>query len=81
MVEVAKADAFRALYEENRARVHHLLARLVGREDTEDVAQVVFTKAANALPTFRGEAQTSTWLYRIATNVASDWLHRVRKPS
>jgi RNA polymerase sigma factor (sigma-70 family) len=26
------------------------------------------------LPQFRGDAQASTWLYRIAANVASDWL-------
>jgi RNA polymerase sigma-70 factor, ECF subfamily len=25
--------------------------------------------------TFRGDADVSTWLHRIATNVASDWLH------
>jgi RNA polymerase sigma-70 factor (ECF subfamily) len=31
-------------------------------------------KAARALPKFRGDAQISTWLYRIAANVASDWL-------
>ena len=38
------------------------------------MTQTVFTKAAKALPTFRGDAETSTWLYRIAANVASDWL-------
>ena len=27
-----------------------------------------------ALPQFRGDAQASTWLYRIAANVVSDWL-------
>jgi RNA polymerase sigma-70 factor (ECF subfamily) len=26
------------------------------------------------LPTFRGDAEASTWLHRIAANVASDWL-------
>ena len=26
------------------------------------------------MPGFRGDAQTSTWLYRIAANVAADWL-------
>jgi RNA polymerase sigma-70 factor (ECF subfamily) len=38
------------------------------------LTQTVFAKAAKGLPTFRGDAQTSTWLYRIAANVASDWL-------
>ncbi len=47
---------------------------MVGHQEAEDLTQTVFAKAAKALPEFRGEAQTSTWLYRIAANVASDWL-------
>jgi RNA polymerase sigma-70 factor (ECF subfamily) len=66
--------AFRALYDANRQRVRGLLARLAGAEEADDLTQVVFTKAAQALPGFRGEADASTWLYRIAVNVASDWL-------
>jgi RNA polymerase sigma-70 factor, ECF subfamily len=68
------ADPFRALYEANHGRVRGLLARIVGPQDAEDLTQVVFAKAAKALPTFRGDAEVSTWLYRIAANVASDWL-------
>jgi RNA polymerase sigma-70 factor (ECF subfamily) len=51
-----------------------MLARLVGSQEAEDLTQTVFAKAARALPTFRGDAEASTWLYRIAANVASDWL-------
>jgi RNA polymerase sigma-70 factor, ECF subfamily len=69
----SKSDRFRTLYDANHQSVRRLLARMVGPQDAEDLAQTVFTKAANALPRFRGDAQTSTWLYRIATNVASDW--------
>jgi RNA polymerase sigma-70 factor (ECF subfamily) len=35
---------------------------------------MVFARAAKGLSSFRGDAETSTWLYRIASNVASDWL-------
>jgi RNA polymerase sigma-70 factor (ECF subfamily) len=76
-VEIAammETDRFQALYDANQHRVRGLLARIVGPQEAEDLAQVVFTKAAEALPTFRGEAQVSTWLHRIALNVASDWL-------
>ncbi len=66
--------AFRALYDANRQRVRSLLARMAGPQDADDLAQIVFAKAAKALPSFRGEAEASTWLYRIAVNVASDWL-------
>ena len=69
-----KSDLFRTLYEANCDRVHRLLARMAGPQDAEDLTQIVFAKAAAALPQFRGEAQASTWLYRIAANVASDWL-------
>ena len=51
-----------------------MLIRVVGPQDAEDLAQTVFVKAAKALPNFRGDADPSTWLYRIAANVASDWL-------
>jgi RNA polymerase sigma-70 factor (ECF subfamily) len=67
-------DAFRTLYDANHARVGRMLVRLVGPQDAEDVTQAVFAKAAKALPSFRGEADPSTWLYRIAANSASDWL-------
>ena len=67
-------DRFRALYAANHDRVHRLLGRVAGRQDAEDLTQIVFTKAARALPRFRGDARISTWLYRIAANVAADWL-------
>jgi RNA polymerase sigma-70 factor, ECF subfamily len=68
------ADPFRNLYEAYRGRVRRMLVRMVGPQDAEDLTQAVFEKAAKALPSFRGEAEPSTWLYRIAANVASDWL-------
>jgi RNA polymerase sigma-70 factor, ECF subfamily len=68
------ADPFRTLYDANREGVWRLLMRLVGRQEAEDLTQMVFAKAAKALPAFRGDAEASTWLYRIAANVASDWL-------
>jgi RNA polymerase sigma-70 factor, ECF subfamily len=76
MVTVATdgPEPFRALYDANHQRVCRLLARLAGPQDADDLAQAVFAKAAAALPAFRGEADPSTWLYRIAVNVASDWL-------
>jgi RNA polymerase sigma-70 factor (ECF subfamily) len=68
------ADPFRRLYDANHDRVRRMLARIVGPQDAEDLTQTVFAKAARALPAFRGDADTSTWLHRIAANVASDWL-------
>jgi RNA polymerase sigma-70 factor (ECF subfamily) len=67
-------DLFRRLYDANYQRVRQLLTRIAGPQVSEDLAQTVFSKAAKALPGFRGDAQSSTWLYRIAAHVASDWL-------
>ena len=67
-------DPFQAFYDENHPKVVRLLVRIAGADEAEDLAQVVFAKAAQALPNFRGEAQVRTWLYRITVHVASDWL-------
>jgi RNA polymerase sigma-70 factor (ECF subfamily) len=68
------ADPFRTLYDANHDRVRRMLVRLVGAQDAEDLTQAVFANAARALPAFRGDADPSTWLHRIAANAASDWL-------
>jgi RNA polymerase sigma factor (sigma-70 family) len=41
---------------------------LLRRADAEDATQEVLLKAFKALPTFRGDCQFRTWLYRIAVN-------------
>ena len=66
--------SYRSLYDANRQRVLRLLAHIAGPQNAEDLTQIVFAKVAKALPQFRGDAEASTWLYRIAANTASDWL-------
>jgi RNA polymerase sigma-70 factor (ECF subfamily) len=70
----SKSYRLRTLYDVNHDRVHRLLGRVVGPQEADDLTQIVFAKAATALPQYRGDAQISTWLYRIAANIASDWL-------
>jgi RNA polymerase sigma factor (sigma-70 family) len=67
-------EPFRTLYDANHERVRRVRARIVGPQEAEDLTQIVFAKAAKALPYFRRDAEASTWLYRIAANVAADWL-------
>ena len=57
------------------------LLRLTGsREHVDDLAQEVFLRLYRALPGFRGEALITTYLYRIAVNVAQDeWKRRRRE--
>lgn len=64
--------AFEKLIEQQAGPVHRLLTRVLSNPtDAEDVLQETFVKAWRSLPRFRGEAQLSTWLYRIAMNEAS----------
>jgi len=60
--------------------VFRTLLRLTGsREHLDDLAQDVFLRLYRALPSFRGEALITTYLYRIAVNVAQDeWKRRRR---
>jgi RNA polymerase sigma-70 factor (ECF subfamily) len=66
------AMEFDALYGTFRPRILRYLARLIGPDQAEDVAQEVFVKISRSLDEFRNEAQLSTWIYRIATNAALD---------
>src|SRR5258707_814651 len=54
--------------------------RLSGsREHLDDLAQEVFLRLYRALPSFRGEALLTTYLYRITVNVAqNEWKRRRR---
>lgn len=62
--------AMHALYERYRRRVFSLIARIVGAQDAEELTQDVFLRAFRGLEKFRGEAQLSTWMYRLAVNAA-----------
>ena len=69
---------FEKIHQIFRPKILRYLTRLVGEGEAEDLAQEVFVKVNQGLQTFRGEAQLSTWIYRIATNAALD---RLRNPS
>ena len=47
-------------------------------EDADDLLQEIFLKIWTALPTFRGEAQLYTWVWRIATNETLNHLRKER---
>ncbi len=68
---------FQSIYETFHPKIVRYLAHMVGWRDAEDLTQEVFVKVNQALKTFRGESQLSTWIYRIATNAALD---RLRNP-
>jgi RNA polymerase sigma-70 factor (ECF subfamily) len=72
-------DALRVLYERHRQKIFGLGCRYLNQpEEAEDIVQQVFIKAFEAAPRFRGEAQVSTWLYRIAVNACLETRRRHR---
>jgi RNA polymerase sigma-70 factor (ECF subfamily) len=61
-----------------RALVHHLYRQVGQRECAFDLAQEVFLKVYLSLPSFDPRYRFTTWLYRIASNCAIDFLRRRR---
>jgi len=77
------ARARRKLVERHQAPVFALLSRILRGRDravVEDLAQETFLRVFVALPRFRpeGPARLSTWILRIASNLAIDELRRRR---
>jgi RNA polymerase sigma-70 factor, ECF subfamily len=75
LVTAAK-DGDRAAFEElvraTYADAYTLAYRLTGdEEDARDVVQDAYLRAFRGLRRFRGDAQFSTWLYRIVANCAA----------
>ncbi len=62
--------AFERLYRAHVNRVYTLCTRMCGsREHGEELTQDVFVRAWEKLPQFRGDAQFSTWIHKVAVNI------------
>ena len=63
--------AFERLYRNHVNRVMSICTRMCGsRVKGEELTQDVFVRAWEKLPQFRGDAQFSTWIHRVAVNIA-----------
>lgn len=64
-------QAFRELVGRHRSKLWAVCLRIAGNpHDAEDALQEALVAAWRGLRTFRGDAQFSTWMYRIASNAA-----------
>jgi RNA polymerase sigma-70 factor (ECF subfamily) len=78
MTSAAFTDELRRLDGQMRA----LAYRILGDFDAmEDALQDAYVKAYRALPSFRGDAGVSTWLYRIVYNSCIDATRDARRRS
>jgi len=64
------------LTEYQRPIYNYLLRMTQNQAQAEDLTQETFIRVHRSLPSFRGEAKLSTWIYRIATNVSTDYFRR-----
>lgn len=72
--------AFEELVRQYEKQVYHLALRMCGhQEDALEIAQETFLSAWRGLKFFRGNATFSTWLYRLTTNAAIDYLRRQKR--
>ena len=79
-IDLTSPENFEALVREHQGMVFRTLTRMTGSgAQVEDLAQEVFLRLYRALPSFRGQALVSTYLYRITVNVAQDEWKRRRK--
>ena len=75
--QAGDSRAFDELVAKYRTRVYAMIYHLVHNEqDAWDLAQDGFLKAWKSLDKFRFQSSFYTWLYRIMTNVAIDWLRK-----
>lgn len=72
-------DAQRQLYELRNALVYRLTVRMVGREEAQDLVQQVFMQLFRKIGQFAGHSSFDTWLYRLATNEALQYLRKRKR--
>jgi len=73
-------DAFAQLVQTHQRRVFNLVFRMLQHyEEANEVTQETFLAAWQGLPSFRGDAHFSTWLYRIAYNCSLKQLEQRKR--
>ncbi len=53
---------------------HHVRNIVLNHDDAHDVIQNTFLKVFRHLPNFKGDSKLFSWMYRIATNEAIDFI-------
>src|SRR5713226_10588281 len=72
--------AFDELVRRTYVDTYTLALRLTGdEEDARDVVQEAYLRAWKGLRRFRGEAQFTTWMYRITANTAYTYVQRRKR--
>jgi RNA polymerase sigma-70 factor (ECF subfamily) len=75
--QTGDTSAFNELITRYRQRCFSMIYQMVRNEDDAwDLAQDGFVRAWRSIGHFKGQSSFYTWLYRVMTNVALDWLRK-----
>ena len=67
------------LLQEHQLRLFNIVLRMVGqRDDAAEITQDAMVKVVEHIGDFRGQADISTWMIRIAMNLSFSWLRKQR---
>jgi RNA polymerase sigma-70 factor (ECF subfamily) len=82
LAQQGRETAFRELIRRYERPVFSLVYRMVrDRETAEELAQDTFVKALNNIERYSPEFKLSSWLFKIANNLAIDHLRKRRLPT
>jgi len=73
--KATQAKAFQLLVDTYKQRLYwHIRRILLDHDDTDDVLQNTFIKIFRGIEGFKGDSKLYSWMYRIATNEALQFL-------
>ena len=79
-IKAGDTAAFTILVETYQKRVYSVAYGIMRNQaDAMDISQETFMKAWDRIGSWRGEASLSTWLCRIASNAALDYLRKNKR--
>lgn len=77
LLRIDTNSGFKLLLKNYQKPIYYHIRQMVYRhEDADDVTQNVFIKVYQNLAKFKGESKLFTWIYRIATNEALNFLQK-----
>ncbi|GIJ96224.1 DNA-directed RNA polymerase sigma-70 factor [Capnocytophaga stomatis] len=72
-----RSKAFEFLVDTYQRKLYwHIRRMVISHDDADDVLQETFIKIFRNIDKFRGESSLFSWIYRIATNQALDFLKK-----
>ncbi len=79
-IQSGDVTVFTGLVQQWQQMVYNTAIGIVqNEEDAEDITQDVFIRLYESIATFRGDAQLSTWIYRVTVNMALDFEKRKKR--